>query len=70
MSNDKFMEYLDDIEKEVEKEIYGYDYMSEGRKDYEKAYVEIMQIVCKHCKECTTGCPIGHKVWEFVKGEL
>ena len=49
--------------------VYGKDFMPEPMKTYEEAYDEIMKIICKHCKECTQACPIGHAVWKFVKGE-
>lgn len=51
-------------------DIYGKEYMSKEKRDYEEAYSDIMKVICKHCRECTSDCPIGHKVWEFVKGEL
>lgn len=36
--------------------------------DYERAYDDIMKIICNLCPECTTECPFKRKVWDFVKG--
>lgn len=58
-----------DVEKEAN-EIYAKEFLPDELRDYEEKYDEIMRIICKHCPECTTECPIGHSVWNFVKGEL
>ena len=64
------MNKIDPNEKVDVNDIYVKEYMSKQVRYYEEAYHDIMKIVCKHCPECTYDCPIGHKIWKFVKGEL
>ncbi len=53
-----------------ESKVYAKEYLSKEVREFEEAYNEIMKVICAHCKECTSDCPIGRAVWQFVKGEM
>lgn len=50
--------------------VYAKEYLSKEVRDYEEAFDDIMKVICSHCPECTSDCPIGRTVWKFVKGEM
>lgn len=58
------MNQTDKFMKKIEKK----ERIAEKINDYEKAYDDIMKIICNLCPECTAECPFKRKVWDFVKG--